>query len=372
MIDLRTYGAVVRELAKPTQGPRSRRRLAASTLAFPAWEGLVRAGRLADHALSPGFRTQPIEEPVFVIGHQRSGTTFLHRLLALDPRFAAPMAWQLMVPSVTLQNGIERAHAHGLLPFASRLEQAMFGAMASSHVTTWSQPEEDDWLFVHAVATPTLEYLTANPSLTERYWVGDALDASERHRAMKWYRRSVQRLLYRSPPGATLLSKNPHFTGWIRTLNKRFPDARFVMLMRDPAEAIASRLHMLTRAWGGEISRKDPRLRQAFSASCRVYRHAESAWADLPEHRRIRVRYDQLTANPKRALGALYRHFGWTASPAPDALDQAVERSRRRVPRAAHKLRHYGLHTGDLATELGDVDALWQSIGKPAPRPRRR
>jgi hypothetical protein len=27
---------------------------------------------------------------VFILGHYRSGTTHLHNLLALDPRFAAP------------------------------------------------------------------------------------------------------------------------------------------------------------------------------------------------------------------------------------------------------------------------------------------
>ena len=38
--------------------------------------------------------TQLREPPVFVIGHWRSGTTYLQELLSLDPRHAAPTTLQ--------------------------------------------------------------------------------------------------------------------------------------------------------------------------------------------------------------------------------------------------------------------------------------
>jgi hypothetical protein len=42
--------------------------------------------------------TVPILSPVFVLGLGRSGTTYLHRLLSLDPVARAPMMWELMKP----------------------------------------------------------------------------------------------------------------------------------------------------------------------------------------------------------------------------------------------------------------------------------
>src|SRR5262245_44641301 len=37
-------------------------------------------------------------DPVFVIGHWRSGTTHLHELLSLDPRYAFPSTFEVMAP----------------------------------------------------------------------------------------------------------------------------------------------------------------------------------------------------------------------------------------------------------------------------------
>ncbi|MEO8496424.1 MAG: sulfotransferase, partial [Planctomycetota bacterium] len=39
------------------------------------------------------------EDPVFIIGHWRTGTTLLHELLALDPGHTCPTNYQCFVPS---------------------------------------------------------------------------------------------------------------------------------------------------------------------------------------------------------------------------------------------------------------------------------
>lgn len=37
----------------------------------------------------------PIHNPIFIFGLPRTGTTFLHRLLSLDPSSRAPLLWEL-------------------------------------------------------------------------------------------------------------------------------------------------------------------------------------------------------------------------------------------------------------------------------------
>ena len=39
-----------------------------------------------------------VPSPVFVMGLPRTGTTFLHRLLSLDPQVRAPFLWELLAP----------------------------------------------------------------------------------------------------------------------------------------------------------------------------------------------------------------------------------------------------------------------------------
>ena len=40
----------------------------------------------------------PIQPPLFIIGHWRSGTTFLHELMVLDDRFTYPTTYQCFAP----------------------------------------------------------------------------------------------------------------------------------------------------------------------------------------------------------------------------------------------------------------------------------
>src|SRR6202011_2245264 len=46
----------------------------------------------------PELLRQPVARPIFISGLPRSGTTFLHSLLAEDPANLVPRIWQLIHP----------------------------------------------------------------------------------------------------------------------------------------------------------------------------------------------------------------------------------------------------------------------------------
>lgn len=46
----------------------------------------------------PDVLKTPVRSPVFVMGLPRTGTTYLHRLLSLDPKVRAPLLWELLNP----------------------------------------------------------------------------------------------------------------------------------------------------------------------------------------------------------------------------------------------------------------------------------
>lgn len=48
---------------------------------------------------TPEILKIPIKSPVFVISSPRTGTTFIHRLLSLDPQSRAPLLWELLAPT---------------------------------------------------------------------------------------------------------------------------------------------------------------------------------------------------------------------------------------------------------------------------------
>ena len=79
--------------------------------------------------------------PLFIIGHWRSGTTYLHELLSLDERYASPSTYQCFVPHHFLlsQWWLSRLI---WLPSRRPMDNVKLG---------WKQPQEDEQM-VHQAA----------------------------------------------------------------------------------------------------------------------------------------------------------------------------------------------------------------------------
>ena len=136
--------------------PRLRPRLTALfvTLVFiPVFSGVTALFYLLDN-LSPSLHRVRIEAPVFVVGHDRSGTTLLHRLIVSDTeRFNFFFLYELLFPSLW-QKRILRAIGRidrTLLRsfFKNKLiaaeDEALEGARDMHHVGLFV-PEEDDFV----------------------------------------------------------------------------------------------------------------------------------------------------------------------------------------------------------------------------------
>jgi hypothetical protein len=67
---------------------------------------LLKNAQLVDDTLRvrPELAAAPVQKPIFVLGLPRSGTTFLHGLLAADPDNLVPRNWQTMFPAPRPKN----------------------------------------------------------------------------------------------------------------------------------------------------------------------------------------------------------------------------------------------------------------------------
>ena len=77
--------------------------LVAFYLGYPLLELSIWLGFLLDNIFFRGHRDQQVRSPVFIVGNPRSGTTFLHRLVAKDTdRFSTMKMWEILfAPSIT-------------------------------------------------------------------------------------------------------------------------------------------------------------------------------------------------------------------------------------------------------------------------------
>ena len=344
---------------------------------------VVAVGRLLDHILYPNFRRQEIRQPIFIVAPPRSGTTFLQRMLAKNRDIFAPvLMYQTIFPSITIQKLIHsvaqasRQKGHLLSDITSWVERHCFGGWDGMHKMRFTQPEEDDGFFVYTFVTEAIYLLF--PFVRALWGAGfaDDLPLRQQKKLMKYYRSCLQRHLYLNGPGKVLLSKATQFSGSILCLQREFPDARIINILRNPRESIPSHISVFSTVWQwiDPCLRKDgPESREYAELAAAWYLHLEKFAISARPERYYRILYPDLVQNTERSIQSIYRRFGLPLS----AQAQRQIRSDARIAvdyKSSHlyTMAEYGLSPEWLRRELGGLMKRHRFSASIPPRPYRR
>lgn len=285
-----------------------------------------------DHVVFPDFVNTKVEAPVFVVGLPRSGTTFLHRVLARDTqRFTSTALWELFLAPSILQKylwhkfaALDACLGGPLAICVIRLDGLLNDSLNDVHPTSFFAAEEDYFALLPIMAC----FLMVLAIPHEHFWrlsKFDALVTDEREKdfVLGFYKRSIQRHLYFYDDGGrdvTYLSKNPTFTSMIRALKDAFPDARFVACVRDPTEVVPSQVSSLIVG----IRLFDPFLKVSYWVEHLedmleyYYRHLiEIKEEEEKEGSSTDLRFAPLQEtkqNPSGFVHGLYKHWGLEVS----------------------------------------------------------
>ncbi len=356
------YLRFIRETLFPQRptGPGSLKRWALLLLFVPAFL-LIQTGHwfffLLDEVFYSGYRKVQVREPLFVVGLPRSGTSFLQRVLAGDiDRFTTTRLWELLLaPSVTQRKillafgGLDRLlgrPAGRLFEWSGRRG---FRWMEAIHEVSLTDPEEDYFLLLPVFAC----FLLVVPfPYHEAVWElarFDELPPRRRRPIMEFYHRAIQRHLYVAGPEKQLLSKNPSFTPFLRSLLETFPDSRVLCCVREPQKVVPSLLSSLRS--GGEIfgyQVKESRIRDRLVEMLIFFAgHARATLTPLPEDRYAFVPLGEVKRDLVGFILGVYRRFGWDPG---DAFQERLqdEASRDRAYESKHR---YTLEEFDLEPE---------------------
>lgn len=233
------------------------------------------------------------DDPLFVLGHWRSGTTLLHELLILDDRHTCPTTHDCLEPCHHLLSAdFYNRHLGFLLPDRRPMDNVSVG---------WSVPQEDEFALALLGRPSTYTDLAFpnRPSLDP-----GALDLSGlTPRELREWKRTlvgfVRRLAYRDPRRPVL--KSPPHTARIPVLLELFPKAKFVHIRRDPYTLFASTVHLwktLGRKHGLQTPRGGPDLEEKVLREFLVIHERYEAGKKLiPAGNLIEVRYEDLVAD---------------------------------------------------------------------------
>ena len=327
---------------------------------------VVVIGRFLDHILYPGFRGQKIRQPIFIIAPPRSGTTFLQRLLAKDrDTFAPVLMYQTIFPSITIQKLIHsvsqasQQKGHLLFDISSWIERHCFGGWDGMHKMRFTQPEEEAGFFVYTFVTEAIYLLF--PYVRALWGAGfaDDLPLPQQQKLMKYYRTCLQRHLYLNGPDKILLSKATQFSGSILCLQREFPDARIINILRNPRESIPSHISVFSTVWqwiDPSIRKSGPESREYAELAAAWFLHLEKFAISARPERYYRILYPDLVQNTEISIQSIYRRFNLPLSA--QAKRQIQSDARLAVDyKSSHlyTMAEYGLSPEWLRRELGGL-----------------
>lgn len=324
-----------------------------------------------DKILFPGLWFQKIEKPIFIVGHARSGTTLISRLLAQDSdRFSYFLYWEMFFPSL-IQKKIVRGL--GVLDrlllkdfFFNKLkawDDKTFGPYRHIHNMGLWVPEEDD--FVMNVTFFAAYWQLPAPLMdTNDVFYLDKKPAGQRRRVMKTFKECVRRQLYLNGGDKTHLSKNPVYCGRVGSILEAFPDARIVVNMRDPLECVPSNLKLMEgnyqgKNWSEPDYARSLKVLEEMSYDC--FHLPRAVLKQHPETPSMVLDYRDLISQPKETVEELYKVLDLPMTDAYAAiLGERGAKSKKHSTAHSYSAGEFGMDVEKMVRELAEFYEQYQ------------
>lgn len=246
------------------------------------------------------------QSPIFILGHHRSGTTLLHKLISQDPMFCYFKNRDILFPRLNIPG---KKILKLFLTFIIRTFRIKTFAY-NNVLFELDDPQEEDTCITGMFEPGTFYWKFVFPN--SRY---DPLKMIEPEIAnQKWknaYGFYLKRIQYHNK-SKKLLLKNPPNTARVRTLLEIFPNAKFIYINRDPYEIIYSTIRLWKKGLKAfSLQRYDDNLIEdlVFKYFIEVYKKYISEKDYIPLTNLIEVKYDDLKSDPLSVIKTIYHKF---------------------------------------------------------------
>jgi omega-hydroxy-beta-dihydromenaquinone-9 sulfotransferase len=241
------------------------------------------------------------DDPVFIIGHWRSGTTYLHYLMSLDSEnFAYPTNHQCFWPTVFLTFN----EASWLYKLLDKLMGTRTRAIDNMEFAITS-PQEEEWMYLpFGGFSYALERL-----IFPRTGVSDfneiirlSRDENTKEVTLKIFKKLTFAYHKR------ILSKSPGHFSRLPVLKELFPKSRFLFIVRNPYDVVLSMIHA-KKILGNMLSLQKS-LQDDVSSITKFFVFYSNVIKDgmslFEDHEYSLVRYEDLVKEPLKNIKAIY------------------------------------------------------------------
>lgn len=324
-----------------------------------AWDTVVSVLRGRVQAIrsmmdNPGFDARPILSPVVITGIPRTGTTALHKLMAVDPRFQGLQTWLLdhPMPRPPRDTWTDYPAFHKTAAMLEARFKAAPGKRAAHHMA--AEEVDECCLVLRQSFVSNLWSCGWSAPTYDAWWQCQSEEAAYQH-----YYRCLQ-LIGSSEPDKRWLLKNPGHIDQLDLLFAVFPDARVIHTHRDPAKAVPSLCSLLMQLHpvveeGRYEQRAHNMLAREVAKWAKALRKADIVRNAHPGQV-LDVIHGDFHREPMAVLERIYDFIGWELTePVRADMAQRIE-EKPELSHGQHRydVADYGLTEAEIRERFGD------------------
>ena len=252
------------------------------------------------------IRRNKIEKnPIFIIGHWRSGTTYLHELVCMDPNIAYVSLWNTLLPDSFLILDPIKEILSKFLPSTRPMDQIKVqidGPYEEEAALSTLIP----WSYFHCFIFPKNAKKQFENSVLFK-----GLSDKEINEWKETYLTFLKAVSYENK-NKRLTIKSPANTARIKALLELFPDAYFIFIYRNPYSLYFSTMKMrknvlnqyaLQSTTEKEIN--EHVLENYIQLMDEYFKQKEN----ISKNNLIEISYEELVKNPLETLEQVYTKF---------------------------------------------------------------
>lgn len=297
--------------------------------------------------------TQIIQSPVFILGHWRSGTTFLHQLLVQDPDFATVSFIQTMIPDLFLSNKLFR------LLVAESIPKDGFRPMDNIKMNPYF-PEEEEYAMGN-ISAYSFYHGLCFPKKMRQIFQQNVLFKNVDHETIENWKKYYLYLLKKIQfcfPHNRLVLKNPANTARIKQILEIFPQAKFIHLYRNPYRVYSSTMHWLdieleqTAFQSVSYEKIEEIILLNYKEMMNQYFKDRNL---IPPNNLIEIKFEDLEVNSIKNLEKIYYHFNFNFD----------EEKIKNFSKYISALSNYKKNTYQISEKkIQKINKYWKSIIK--------
>ena len=245
--------------------------------------------------------------PIFIVGHWRSGTTYLHYLISRDPNLGYYATWQAFRNSEIFLANPKLAKLRADATFPKK--RGIDGVILSSDYPTEEEPALANY---SSYSFATGRFFAKNmQSVFQKVVLFAGGDESTKSGWKRGYLRFFKRVTL-SAEGKRLILKNPLNTARIEALLELFPDAKFIHIYRNPYVVYASTCN-LNQKFGEILGFQRISDREMSENIFYLYKAMMKNFGDakslIPPSNLIEISYEDFIGNEISYLNRIYTQF---------------------------------------------------------------